>query len=115
MTLTDLSIQYDKLTSGGRFLESPSLPFRERIGLNFGVDFTSFLFMRHNVHGATTVKQFAWVGWEFQLGVRPFNWLEIGYRHHSQHALDQPGPNSRFPVEDGVSVRVIIFDEGLKR
>lgn len=110
MTVTDLSIEYYKFKTGGRFLESPAEPFRERIALNLGVDFTQYLFFKSKVHGATTKKQFAWAGWEFQMGVRPFRWLELGYRHHSQHALDQPSPGPRFPVEDGFALKVILLE-----
>lgn len=111
MEVTDLSIDYYKFRDGGRFIESPSEPFRERIGLNLGVEFTDWLFMRQRIHGATSAKQFAWVGWEFSFGVRPFNWLEIGYRHHSQHALDQRSPGRRFPVEDALDIKLIIIGE----
>lgn len=111
MTITDLSIDYARIAGGGRFLESPSLPFRERIALNLGVDFTDWLYMRHKIHGATTKKQFHWVGWQFDIGTRPFKWLELGFRHHSQHTLDGPSPGYRFPVEDSIFVRLNVLGE----
>jgi hypothetical protein len=59
----------------------------------------------NRVHGESSDAQFRGVGWEFRLGVRPFKFIDVGYRHHSRHRLDESLPY-RFPVEDSLYLRL---------
>lgn len=59
---------------------------------------------RSRIHSTTTNAQFRTIGWQYWLGVRPWDWVEIGVYHHSQHALDVN--LGRFPLEDGVYLKL---------
>ena len=45
-------------------------------------------------------------GWEYYLGVKTFDWLDIIKYHHSQHCFECENDKRRFPVEDSYGVRV---------
>lgn len=74
-------------------------------------------FMQNTVHGEGTSAKFKTIGWHYLLGVAlPTDGVEIGWEHHSRHALDQAPPHvfdaewctlleNKFPVYDAIFVR----------
>jgi hypothetical protein len=62
-------------------------------------------------------EQFRNIGWEFEVGVRPFKWIEVSYYHYSKHMMDaqyvsNPGTkDGRFPVLDAVQVKLWLYQK----
>jgi hypothetical protein len=54
--------------------------------------------------------QFRLVGWHFQMGLRLTSFIDVGYDHFSKHLLDSKYPQSRFPVEDSMYIRVDFYE-----
>lgn len=77
-------------------------------------------FMENKVHGEGTESKFKTVGWHYVLGISiPTAGVDIGWEHHSRHALDQGPPyvfdhhwenlvQDKFPVYDAIIVRFIL-------
>lgn len=65
------------------------------------------LYWDTNLHMSMDESQIRYVGLEYYLGLRVFDWLHAVKYHHSEHVLDEPAPDNRkFPVEDSYGVRV---------
>ena len=87
---------------------NPIVPSGETITSSYGIYTDIALIWRLHfkslVHTTATNVQFRTVGWQFWLGLRPWDWIELGMYHHSQHTLDtQIG---RYPLEDGLYLKV---------
>jgi hypothetical protein len=54
-------------------------------------------------------EQFRAIGWLFSIGIKPFEWLDVGYYHNSRHALDTDLKNQNFPVLDALEVKVYLY------
>lgn len=82
---------------------------KETLSLNLNLDVLSFLYIDSRVHGDTDNSQYHLVGLEERIGVRVFKSLEIGWRHHSQHILDDKYPYQKFPVDDSFNIRLYLI------
>lgn len=67
------------------------------------------LFWRNNVAMDATNKQVRHVGWLWELGFPITEKLDIFYRHHSEHYMDDNNPLQRFPVRDEYVVRLNFY------
>ena len=80
------------------------------------------LFFRNKVHGEGTDSRFRTMGWKYEIGLSLPKGVEIGWSHHSRHALDQGGPivrshdrkyllkaTNEFPVYDAVFLRFVVY------
>lgn len=124
--LHDVGITYRSYDPGSRLATMPGYVATQGIAMAFeitqGIDLlwlgipikTSdrLFYWRNVMHGSMESAQFRTVGWQFEIGVRPVPWLEIGRYHHSQHLLDVrydwPSQGG-FPVEDGFVVRLTLL------
>lgn len=123
--LHDFAITYSRYDPGSRVPTAPGYALTQGIEVGFeisqGIDplmdavglrvklGDRLFYWRNVVHGAMESAQFRSVGWEYEFGIRPVPWIEIGRFHHSQHLLDvgYPWPGvGGFPVEDGFFLRL---------
>lgn len=124
MELKEASATYKDFFPGGSdpLITQNGLPNRtlgQEVALNLNVDLLQVLYFNNRVHGGTDeIKsadglttgrgQFRTVGWEFELGVRISDYINISYYHHSQHILDYD-PGRRFPVQDALQLKIFFF------
>ena len=88
-----------------------------QIGLVLDVDLMGgWIYHSSNVTGLTSrlkdndeADQFRFISWEYELGLRPFNWLEIGWHHFSGHILDGEYINHHFPVHDALQIKLFLY------
>ena len=123
--LDKLSVEYRDYFDGGSdpLITNNGIPNRTLgKGLDFNLDTNIFsvLYWNNKVHSMTDEivnsggkGQFRAIGWKFDLGVRATPYLNIYYRHHSQHLLDASLPY-HFPVNDSVGIELIIFSKNKK-
>jgi hypothetical protein len=73
----------------------------------------SSIFWRNEVDMDATNKQVRQVGWFWEAGLSVQKKLEIQYRHHSRHVLeDTVGDGSRqFPLRDEIAIRLNLYGE----
>lgn len=104
----EVSVQYKSFKSGSRDpLFWDSHPNQE-LTLKVNTTFLKYFFWNNEVHGATDENQFHTVGWHYQVGLRPFSWLDVQMEHHSQHILDNAYPYGGFPVQDSLGVTIYL-------
>lgn len=104
-------ITAEKFTPGGR---AQILPNQDepgsRMTLESNTDLFKYSYWDNRIWGMTNESKFAAVGWEYNLGVRLSSQINVFYRHHSQHMLDEKfGPNKGFPVEDSLGVTIYLY------
>ena len=74
-------------------------------------------YFRNNVHTEALESQVKTVGWEYEIGLRVFPWLDIFRHHHSRHVMEGEQPRVwdidrqalrevRYPVEDSYGIRL---------
>ena len=78
--------------------------------VNLGLDLDLPLNLYYNsiVTSITDTRQFRHVGYELELGHRPFNGVEVYIQHFSGHALDEQYDRA-FPQSNKVGVRLILW------
>ena len=107
VTLSDLSIDYERLNPGSRVLEIPIFRPKESLGLSFEARW-GYLRWRNRIGGMTDDGGYKYVEWASWLGVEPCPAFQAYYHHRSGHALDHPDtiyPQGKFPVQDGLGFR----------
>ncbi len=120
MELDELAFTYIDYFPNGHspLVTDNGLPNRQLgkgIALNMNANVLKYLYWNNKVHGTTeelvgTNKgQFRLIGYQFEFGLRPFNWLEVEYHHHSQHSLDHVYPYGHFPVEDAIQIKIYLW------
>jgi hypothetical protein len=77
------------------------------------------LFMDNLLHGEGTDAKFKSMGWHYELGLtHSRSGIDLGWEHHSRHALDQEVPilvigdeerYGKFPVYDAVFLRFTLW------
>jgi hypothetical protein len=81
--------------------------WRHHTRFNFQLGITDYIFWDNKLHmdfdGATTAIRHA--GWEYTVGFRLTDWLDILRYHHSQHVLEDKF-DTRFPNTDAYGVRI---------
>jgi hypothetical protein len=86
----------------------------KEINLNFNVDLFTYFYWNNKIHSLTDQslngreEQFRLVNWQFQIGFRLFEFLDLEYGHSSKHLLDSQW-NYAFPVEDYVGFRLYFY------
>lgn len=104
----ELSIEYNRLHESSRVAEMfPHKP-KESLALNMNIDIIGPLHWDNTIHATTDDGQYRMVGWQFFFGINPLKWIDIGYRHHSQHIMGAPELPMGFPIEDSLCVKLYI-------
>ena len=119
--LDKVQIDYKSFANGGHdpMIQDSGLVNRQAdkyIDLGLDMSFLYVFYFNNVVHGTsdtpitgTANGQFRTVGWQYELGVRVTDYLNVGMGHHSQHMLDYEGVN-HFPVENWVGFSVKLFE-----
>lgn len=86
----------------------------QELNLRMNLEFLDCLYWRNMVHSYTdrqengTRGQYRLIGWNYALGIRPFQWVELGYEHFSQHLLDATFP-FRNPEENSLGIKLFFI------
>jgi hypothetical protein len=112
--ITYVDIEYQHYHPSGRFPEMPNYRAKEGLALDFN---TQLLGPVYWIHALTDPGQYRLVGWNFELGVNPLFFVpydyakafQIYYEHHSQHILEDHHPYVKFPVNDSLGLRWVIY------
>jgi hypothetical protein len=80
--------------------------------LNLGLDLElpASFYYNNMVTSTTDSNQFRFVGYEFEVGTRPFNGVDIYFQHFSGHALDQMYVDD-FPQRNAFGIRFNIIGD----
>ena len=110
LKLQEVGLTYRQFVAHARHpLLYPEAP-KEALGVNLNIDIVDWLYWNPSVYAMTTESQYRSVGLAFNLGVHLTRWLDISYYHQSQHLLErQHSYMNKFPVEDGVEVKIYLF------
>jgi hypothetical protein len=107
LELTNVSIRFDKFHHSTRH---PMFRFgesmKESISIDVGINIIWKFHFDNYVHGESTNRQFRGVGWKFRLRFQPWQWVDVGYEHHSRHWLDMDPLFPGFPVQDSIFIRL---------
>lgn len=79
---------------------------------NLKMDLVAFdsMFWRNTIHSQTDMSQYRLVGWNWEFGIKPFDWMELSWWHFSRHQLDSQNPQFTGGwKEDGVVVRFFLY------
>lgn len=111
--LQELSVQYinlEKINDKARnFLTWPESP-TEKINVLIDTNILTHGYWNSKILSQTTDAQFRSIGLETHIGVRLTNFLDMGYYHYSDHAIDRNvGGMPKFPVEDGIELRIYLY------
>lgn len=117
LEVQDLSVKYFQYFPGG---SSPLVTqnglsgktLDKAIKLQMNTNLFRYVYWDNIVHSNTDKNltgrgsQFRTIGWNFMLGVMPFDWLQLEYEHHSQHVLDTRYAPGGYPLEDSVGIKL---------
>jgi len=83
-----------------------------RYDLNLGLDLElpASFYYNNMVTSTTDDNQFRFVGYRFEVGVRPFSGIDLYFQHFSGHALDQMYIED-FPQRNKIGIRFNIIGE----
>lgn len=104
-------IDAEKFTPGGRsqILANQDEP-GSQVSIVANTDLFKYGYWDNRVWGLTNQSKFSATGWEYRLGAHLAPMLDIEYRHHSQHRLDEKfGPNEGHPVEDSIGIKLFLY------
>lgn len=80
-----------------------------RLDLNVNIELLNrILFMDNIVHSETDKNQYALIGWNYRVGVRLGNYVDLYFAHESLHLLDRTlpvGPSSY----DALGMRIYFY------
>lgn len=80
--------------------------WRYKDNLYWNVSIFKEFFWDNNVEMYSTDSKVLSVGWQFYMGVRVTDWLDIVKDHHSRHVMEEERPSHSFPVEDSYGFRL---------
>lgn len=84
----------------------------DALELNLNTNILHYFYWDNYVHAETDYSQFRHIGYNFRFGVRVFDWLELYWHHHSQHAMDDTYPAPmRFPAEDAYAFKIKVWEQ----
>lgn len=115
--ITYAAIEYQYFHKSARFAEMPNHTAKEGLGVRFNVKLVGPLYWNNRIHALTDSGQYRLVGWNFEVGLHPLFWiddpyargLQFFYNHHSQHLLEDKHPEMKFPVNDSLGLRWVIY------
>lgn len=124
LELKEVSMGYKDFFDGAYdpFLNESGMADRQKdkqVNLFINMDVAKYFYWNNRIHGTTDEGtdgygkgngkgQFRMIGWNFQLGVRPFSRVKLEYEHHSQHMLDWDR-KAKFPVEDSIGIKIEVY------
>ena len=131
VTLRELYLTHKTFKAGSRIPEgvdgsnlADTREIGQEVDLDFNVDFLDDYFFWNN-HVWSTIDRwektgkmgvFRNVGWNWRIGFRPCDYLEVGYWHFSKHMLDanysKAINDGKFPVEDALEIRFWLYKDG---
>lgn len=120
LELDELMVNYKDFFPNGHspLVTENGIPNRQlgkELSLQMNTSLLKYMYWNNMVHGTTdevpgtSSGQFRAIGYQFELGVRLFNWFETEYHHHSQHELDNVWPYGHWPVEDAISIKIYLW------
>ena len=86
----------------------------KELNLNLNIDVLKYGYFNNHIHSMTDISpganygQFRLIGWNFHIGIRLTNFLNIEYEHFSQHLLDAQFPYD-FPLQNSVNIKLFLY------
>lgn len=119
--LDDLSIHYTTFFQGSQdpLLMQSNLPDRQldkQLDLHLDTSIFQNVYWKNTIHSftdntiGTNSGQFRAVGLNLKIGVKLFDWLDVGYTHFSEHLLDATYQYGSFPRQDGAEVIIYLIN-----
>lgn len=106
MKLNEVSVEYHLIQPGSRIASIPQYRAVSEVGLTVDLSLAQYLYLRSFVHSLSDDSpQVRHVGLAFEGGLRVWR-IETGWYHHSEHVLEGQHPLFRFPVRDGLFLRI---------
>ena len=114
LKLTEFSVEYYKF-EGRRhsyFPDHKSTDWVAGSKVNYTLGVFKHLYWSNTLHfEMDNSVQIRSGGWLYELGAKPFKWLDIYRHHHSQHSFEAVNSNGqRFPVSDAYGVRLNLIN-----
>lgn len=81
---------------------------RHDVNLGLDLDLPVNFYYNNLITSITDTRQFRHIGYEFEVGHRPMDGLEVYFKHFSGHALDEEY-NKDFPQTNKVGVRFVLW------
>ena len=103
--IKNLFIETEKRTNVNReyyLVNQKSAEYDFNLGLN--LDLPMSFYYNNIVNSITDNSQFRFIGYQFEVGAKPFNGVDIYFQHFSGHALDQRFTED-FPQRNKFGVR----------
>ena len=120
LELEEASITLNQFLPGGSYplITENGLSNRaldKELNLNLNMSVFKYGFWDNRIHSMTDSGtngdrgQFRLIGWNFKLGVHLGKRFDIYYEHFSQHLLDAQFKWGRFPVQDSIGIKLILY------
>lgn len=102
----EASLNYKKFLGARHWLVTSP---QNELNLTLNTNFLHFLFWNNRVHSITDEANFAYVGWNYFLGIRVTRFLDVQYEHFSAHLLDGRSRDGWYPVEDSIGFKLFLY------
>lgn len=106
-----MDLEYRQLLPGSRLVEMPDQKVENELALNVKLG-KGWFYWDNKAHFYST-HQVAWVGWWYELGVKPVidgsDRIDLYYQHHSQHRLDTTPVNGFYPLQNSIGIRIRFY------
>ena len=79
------------------------------LNLNLNTDIGNYTYLNQKIKSIVGESRFRYIEYNLELGVKPFNGVDIYIRHLSGHALDQTFSQGDFPEDNSVGIRFILI------
>lgn len=121
--LDKVTVEYRSFNEYSRYYlitNNPFLPNRKidkEVTLNLNTTVFDYFYWNNVVTSLTDTSnewsQFRTIAWQFHIGMRLTSWLNLEYKHRSEHVLDALSQYP-YPVQDSIGMELIIFSRNKK-
>ena len=74
------------------------------VNLGLDLELPQTVYYNNKVTSITDSNQFRFIGLDFEVGMRPFEGIDVYFQHFSGHALDESYPE-QFPQRNKIGIR----------
>jgi hypothetical protein len=116
----NLDLEYLKLDEQNRDPYRPEETgnWGHQVALVWDLGITKWAYWNNRVHTETLHNSASvhTVGWQWEIGLRPFSFLDLMWMHHSRHVMEREperrfDTQNQFPVTDGYGIRIHLLGD----